>query len=211
MEARPTSGTPTVLIVDDDPAIRRSLATLVETLHVQARAFASAEEFLEAYDSANPGCVLLDVRIPGASGLELLERLVGDEARLPVVVLTGYGDVPTAVRAMRLGALNFLEKPYRDQQLWEAIQEALRWDAANRSRLAHAEEIRQRMARLTAGERDVLDYLVQGNSNKAIAARLGLSVRAVEVRRAKVMQKMGADSLAEVVLMVFDLGDVPRS
>ena len=123
---------PTVFIIDDDPAVRQALTVLVRSMHLRAEAYESAQQFLDTFDSTRPGCLLLDVRMPGISGLELLERLSRDDLRLPAIVMSAYGDVPMVVRAMKAGALNFLEKPCRDQQLWEAIQEALKWDAAHR-------------------------------------------------------------------------------
>ena len=192
---------PTVFIVDDDLAVRKALMTSVESMDLRAETFASAQEFLDAYNDARPGCVLLDVRMPGVSGLELLRRLVQDDTHPPLILMSGYGDVPMVVQAMKLGALDFLEKPCRDQRLWEAIQEALKWDAGNRKQLIRNAGIRQRIDGLSSGEQHVLKMLVEGKSNKTIAAELNLSVRTVEVRRAKVMRKMKAESLAELVRM----------
>jgi two-component system response regulator FixJ len=190
---------PTVFIVDDDPAIRQSLSVLVRSMHLRAEAYESAQQYLDALDAARPGCLLLDVRMPGTSGLELLEQLGRAEIRLPAIVMSAYGDVPMVVRAMKAGALNFLEKPCRDQQLWEAIQEALRWDAAHRQQLLLRSKALHRLNRLTPGEHDVLRQLIDGKSNRTIAAELGLSVRTIEVRRAKVMKKMKAASLAQLI------------
>jgi FixJ family two-component response regulator len=190
---------PTVFVVDDDPAVRQALTVLVRSMQMKAEAFESAQQFLDTYNSERPGCLLLDVRMPGVSGLELLETLSREDLRLPAIVMSAYGDVPMVVRAMKAGAMNFLEKPCRDQQLWESIQEALKWDAANRQHLAHKTKIQSRMERLTSGERDVLRLLIAGKSNKTIAAELNLSVRTIEVRRAKLMKKIKADSLAELI------------
>ena len=190
---------PTVFIIDDDPAVRQALTVLVRSMHLRAEAYESAQQFLDAFDSGRSGCLLLDVRMPGTSGLELLEQLNRAEVRLPAIVMSAYGDVPMVVRAMKAGALNFLEKPCRDQQLWEAIQEGLRWDAVHRQHMALHTKALHRLNRLTPGEREVLRQLVNGKSNKTIAAELGLSVRTIEVRRAKVMKKMKAESLAELV------------
>jgi two-component system, LuxR family, response regulator FixJ len=192
---------PTVFIVDDHPAVRQALAVLVRSMRLPAETFDSAEQFLAAYDPARPGCLLVDVRMPGIDGLELLEQLAGNEMRLPAIVMSAYGDVPMVVRAMKAGALNFLEKPCRDQQLWEAIQEALKWDAAHRQHLALRSTVRDSLQRLTRAEHDVLRLLVDGKANRVIAAELGLSVRTVEVRRAKIMSKTKASSLAELVRM----------
>ncbi len=190
---------PIVFIVDDDPSVRQSQTMLVESMHLTARAYDSAQGFLTDYNMAQQGCLLLDVRLPGISGLDLLEQLARDNILLPVIVISAFGDVPMVVRAMRAGALNFLEKPCRDQELWEAIQEAFRWNKDNRERLVEAGQVRGRIEHLSSGEHDVLQMLVAGKSNKTIAASLNLSVRTIEVRRAKVMQKMQATSLAELV------------
>ena len=148
---------------------------------------------------AGQGCMLLDVRMPGISGLGLLEQFNREEIPLPAIVMSAYGDVPMVVRAMKAGALNFLEKPCRDQQLWEAIQEAIKWDADHRERMALRAQVRHRLQRLTRGEHDVLALLIDGKPNRTIAAELNLSVRTIEVRRAKIMDKMKADSLAELI------------
>jgi two-component system, LuxR family, response regulator FixJ len=190
---------PTIFIIDDDPAVRQALSVLVRSMHMQAETYESAQHFLDALDVTRPGCLLLDVRMPGTSGLELLEQLNRAEIRLPAIVMSAYGDVPMVVRAMKAGALNFLEKPCRDQQLWEAIQEGLKWDAAHRQQTALHAKALHRLGRLTPGEHDVLRHLVDGRSNKAIATELGLSVRTIEVRRAKLMKKMKAESLAELI------------
>jgi two-component system, LuxR family, response regulator FixJ len=190
---------PTIFIIDDDPAVRQALTVLVRSMRLRAEAYESAQQFLDALDSTRPGCLLLDVRMPGVSGLDLLEQLTRDQVRLPAIVMSAYGDVPMVVRAMKAGALNFLEKPCRDQQLWEAIQEGLRWDAAHRQQLVLRTKMLHRLERLTSGEHDVLRLLIDGKSNKTIAAELKVSVRTIEVRRAKLMKKMKAESLAELI------------
>jgi two-component system, LuxR family, response regulator FixJ len=190
---------PTVFIVDDDPAVRQALTALVRSMHLNAEAYESAQQFLDNFDGARPGCMLLDVRMPGISGLALLEQLNRDDVPLPAIIMSAYGDVPMVVRAMKAGALNFLEKPCRDQQLWEAIQEALKWDSVHRQQVALRSKVLHRLQRFTSGERDVLALLIDGKSNKTIAAELNLSVRTIEVRRAKLMKKMKAESLAELI------------
>jgi two-component system, LuxR family, response regulator FixJ len=190
---------PTVFIVDDDPAVRQSLLILMRSMRLKAEAYESAQQFLDAYDPAKPGCLLLDVRMPEISGLALLEQFAARQIRISTIVMSAYGDVPMVVRAMRAGAINFIEKPCRDQQLWEAIQEALRSDAAYRREAALRSRVLQCLQQLTRGEHEVLAHLTNGKSNKTIAAELNVSVRTVEVRRAKVMKKMGADSLAELI------------
>ena len=190
---------PTVHIIDDDPAVRHALTTLMRSMRLQAESHESAQQLLDKLDPSQPGCLLLDVRMPGMSGLELLERLGQADVHLPAIVMSAYGDVPMVVRAMKAGALNFLEKPCRDQQLWEALQEALKWDAAHRRELALRAKLRRRLQHLTPGEHAVLRLLIDGRPNKEIAEELGLSVRTIEVRRSKLMKKMKADSLAELV------------
>lgn len=197
---------PTIFIIDDDPAVRQALTVLVRSMHLKTESYESAQHFLQNVDPTRSGCLLLDVRMPGVSGLELLEKLARDDTRLPAIVMSAYGDVPMVVRAMRAGALNFLEKPCRDQQLWEAIQECLRWDATHRQQVVLRTKMRQRLSRLTPGEHEVLRLLNSGQSNKAIAAELGLSVRTIEVRRAKLMKKMKAESLAELIRLTL-VGD----
>jgi two-component system, LuxR family, response regulator FixJ len=199
MENTPVEADPTVFIIDDDPAVRQALTVLVRSMRLRAEAYESAQHFLDSFDAMRPGCLLLDVRMPGISGLELLDQLNNNEVRMPAIVMSAYGDVPMVVRAMKAGALNFLEKPCRDQQLWEAIQEGMRWDAAHRQTVVLRARILHRLQRLTTGEQEVLKLLIDGNSNKTIAAELGLSVRTIEVRRAKLMKKMKADSLAELI------------
>ncbi len=194
---------PTIFIVDDDPAVRAGLTALVRSMGLQPEAYQSAQEFLDAFDAARPGCLLIDVRMPGISGLELLEQLNHKDVPLPAIVMSAYGDVPMVVRAMKAGALNFLEKPCRDQDLWEAIQEALKWDQQHRQRLTLRARILHRLERLTPGEHAVLRLLTDGSSNKEIAEKLGLSVRTIEVRRSKLMKKMKAGSLAELVRLTF--------
>ncbi|MGD0653695.1 MAG: response regulator [Thermoguttaceae bacterium] len=191
----------TVFIVDDDPDIRKALTALMRSMELESMSFQSAVEFLDVFDPMLSGCLLLDVRLPGMSGLELLERINNQAVCLPAVVISAHAEVPTVVRAMRAGALNFLKKPCRDQALWESIQEAFKWGAANRRRLARQAKIHRRLEQLTRGEYDVLDRLMEGKSNRAIAADLCLSVRAVEVRRSKLMQKMKAKSLADLIQM----------
>jgi two-component system response regulator FixJ len=190
---------PTVFIVDDDPAVRQALTALVRSMHLKAEAYESAQQFLGAFDATRPGCLLLDVRMPGVSGLELLEQLSRNDVHLPAIVMSAYGDVPMVVRAMKAGALNFLEKPCRNQELWEAIQEGLRWDATHRQQMVLRTKVLHRLQRLTPGEHMVLQLLIDGKSNKAIAAELEMSVRTIEVRRAKLMKKMKAESLAELI------------
>lgn len=195
---------PVVFIIDDDPAVRQALTVLVRSMRLRAEAYESAQQFLDGFDRAQPGCMLLDVRMPGISGMELLERLRKEDVFLPAIVMSAYGDVPMVVRAMKAGALNFLEKPCRDQQLWEAINEAIKWDATHRQRLTLRAKVLRRFQHLTPGEQLVLRLLIDGRSNKSIAEELKLSVRTIEVRRAKVMKKMKAESLAELIRLTLN-------
>ena len=214
----------TVFIVDDDPGVRQSLSSLMRTMDLESEVFGSAREFLDVFDYMPSGCLLLELRPSqshahagrhahasvGMSGLELLERINGQGVRMPAIVISADGDVPTVVRAMRAGALNFLEKPCRDQLLFEAIQECFKWNAANRRRLVQSVKVAHRLEQLTAGEYNVLKKLAEGKSNKSIAVDLSISVRAVEVRRSKLMRKMKAHSLAELIQMAM-LASLPKS
>ncbi len=202
----------TVFIVDDDPAALRSLTALVKVVFPHVATFSSAAEFLEAYHH-QPGCLVLDVAMPGMSGLELQRKLVHDKIALPVVFVTGHGNIPMAVEAMQLGAINFLEKPVQEQALWDSIRKALEQDMQSRRRRARRQraderltnrrqKAEQRLAQLTPGEREVLNLILEGKLNKEIASELGLSTRTIEDRRAKLMKKMGASSLAELIQLV---------
>ena len=195
---------PRVHIVDDDEAVRSSLRFLIRSVGLQAQAFGSAQEFLKSYDPRQPGCLLLDVRMPGMSGLELQQELNRRGATLPVIFITGHGDVPMAVAAMQFGAFDFLQKPFRDQDLLDCVQRAMTRDAESRGRLAARAEIRARLATLTPREMEVMKLVTSGKANKVVGADLGVSQRTVEIHRAHVMEKMGAGSLAELVRMVLD-------
>jgi two-component system, LuxR family, response regulator FixJ len=196
---------PIVFIVDDDEAVRSSLRLLIKSVGLVPSALGSAREFLEKYDPAQPGCLVLDVRMPAMSGLELQEQLNRHGAVIPVIFITGHGDVPMAVEAMQAGAFDFLQKPFRDQDLIDRIQRALEKDRANRAVLNERSLIRERLESLTPREREVLQMVSSGKPNKIMAADLGVSQRTVEIHRARVMEKMGASSLAQLVRMVLDL------
>ena len=196
---------PVVFIVDDDEAVRGSLRLLLKSVGLVPAALGSAREFLQKYDPAQPGCLVLDVRMPEMSGLELQEQLNLLGAVIPVIFITGHGDVPMAVEAMQAGAFDFLQKPFRDQDLIDRIQRALEKDRTNRVLLEERTAIRQRLESLTPREREVLTMVAGGKPNKIMAADLGVSQRTVEIHRARVMEKMGATSLAQLVRMVMDL------
>ena len=197
--------TPTVYVVDDDEGVRNSLRFLLKSVGLATRALASASEFLEAYRPNQPGCLVLDVRMPGMSGIELQQQLNLRGATIPVIFITGHGDIPMAVEAMQHGAFDFLQKPFRDQDLIDRIQRALERDAKNRAALAQHAKIRERFESLTPREREVLALMTRGKPNKVMAAELGVSQRTVEIHRARVMEKSGANSLAQLVRMVMDL------
>ena len=196
---------PKVFIVDDDEAVRNSLRLLVKSVGLSAVTANSAQEFLATYDPVDPGCLILDVRMPGMSGIELQQQLNLRGAVIPVIFITGHGDIPMAVEAMQQGAFDFLQKPFRDQDLIDRVQRALEKDRANRAELLERARIRERRDSLTPREREVLELVASGKPNKVMAADLGLSQRTVEIHRARVMEKMGASSLAQLVRMVLDL------
>jgi two-component system, LuxR family, response regulator FixJ len=198
---------PVVFIVDDDEAVRSSLRLLLKSVGLVPSALASAREFLDKYDPAQPGCLVLDVRMPEMSGLELQEQLNLKGAVLPVIFITGHGDVPMAVEAMQAGACDFLQKPFRDQDLIDRIQRALDKDRTNRAVLNERTLIRERLQSLTPREQEVLAMVASGKANKVMAADLGVSQRTVEIHRARVMEKMSAASLAQLVRMVMDLDE----
>ncbi len=204
---------PTVFIVDDDPAMRDSLGFLIGSVGRRAETYASAEDFLAAYSNERPGCIVLDVRMPGLSGLELMEKLNEDRFAPPVVLVTGHGDIPMAVRALKAGAFDFIEKPFSDQVLLERIQQALQQDNSERSGERDRAEIERRAARLTARETQVFELVVSGKPNKVVASDLGLSQKTVEVHRAHVMEKMRAESFADLVKMAvtLDVTGPPRT
>jgi FixJ family two-component response regulator len=200
------SSTPeTVFIIDDDSRMRVALRALLKSVGIESEPFASAREFLDFYQPTRPGCALLDIRMPGMDGLELQRELERRSLAIPIVFITGHADVPIAVDAMRRGAFDFLEKPFRDQALIDSVRGAL-----TRAREAHAtqcqaESVGLRIASLTPREREVLELLSSGMANKAMATDLGLSRRTVEIHRANLMRKMGAQNVADLVRMVGEL------
>jgi len=195
---------PVVFVVDDDEQARMSVCALVQSMGLLAEAFPSAEEFLASYHEAGPACLVVDVRMLGMSGLELQEELNRRNALLPVIVLTAYARTPMTVQAIKAGAVTLLEKPYADDDLWDAIRRALAHDSTRRSEHERRQEIRGRAGRLTPAEHQVMEMIVQGKANKAIARQLDVSVRTVENRRREVFKKMQADSVAELVRLAIE-------
>lgn len=200
-----------VFIVDDDDAVRNSIRLLMKSLGLATRSLSTAQEFLSTYDPQQPGCLILDVRMPGMSGLELQQQLNMRGAIIPVIFITGHGDVPMAVEAMQQGAFDFLQKPFRDQDLIERVQRALAKDQSNRAELSEQAKVRERFESLTPREREVLALVTSGKPNKIMAADLNVSQRTVEIHRARVMEKMHASSLAQLVRMMMDLEELPGS
>jgi FixJ family two-component response regulator len=191
----------TVYIVDDDDGMRRALSLLMTTVGYTTIAFGRADEFLAKFDPDQPGCLVLDVRMPQMSGLEVQQHLNRRGSILPVILMTGHGDIPMAVQAMKDGAFDFLQKPFRDQDLLDRINAAIAQDAENRQAIKRRADLRRREESLTPREREVLGLIVDGKANKVIAIDLGLSERTVEIHRANVMEKMGARSVAHLVKM----------
>ena len=200
---------PTVYVVDDDDGMRNALSALLSTVGFTTAVFSRAADFLAQFKPDEAGCLVLDIRMPEMSGLELQQQLNRIGSMLPVIFITGHGDVPMAVQAMKDGAFEFIQKPFRDQDLLDRINHALLQDAENREDVAKRAEIARRRESLTPRERQVLDMVVDGGANKVIAIDLRLSERTVEIHRAKVMEKMGARSVAHLVKMQLMLAD-PR-
>jgi two-component system response regulator FixJ len=203
------STVPTVCVVDDDDAMRRALDTLLSTVGYKTAVFSRPSEFLANFKADSPGCLVLDIRMPDMSGLELQQHLNRTGSMLPVIFITGHGDVPMAVQAMKEGAFEFVQKPFRDQDLLDRINHALKQDAENRNTVARRAEVLHRLESLTPRERQVMDLVVDGAANKVIAIDLDLSERTVEIHRAKVMEKMGARSVAHLVKLHLTLADKP--
>ena len=196
----------TVFVIDDDAAIREALQSLLRSVGLRVTTFASAPEFLTSRRPDAPACLVLDVRLPGLSGLDLQRELAAAEIDLPIIFITGHGDIPMTVRAMKAGAVEFLTKPFRDQDLLDAIVQALERDRAARAQRAGLAELHERYAQLTPREREVMGLVVSGLLNKQIAAELGISEITIKVHRGQVMQKMGAESVTDLVRMADKLG-----
>jgi FixJ family two-component response regulator len=192
----------TVFIVDDDDAVRESLSFLMKSIGLKVASFATAQAFLDQFNPNRSGCLVLDIRIPGMSGLELQDKLNQMESILPIIFITGHGDVPMAVKAIKAGAADFVQKPFRDQELIDRVREVMQDDAHARAEKMQRTEILKRMDTLTERERQVMEQVVDGKANKVVAIDLNVSQRTVEIHRANVMEKMKARSLAQLVRLV---------
>ena len=192
---------PIVFVVDDDASVREAIRSLIMSVGLHVEAFETARDFLRSKLLDAPGCVVLDVRLPGLSGLDLQRELAAHAVKLPIIFITGHGDIPMSVRAMKAGAVEFLTKPFRDQDLLDAIQQALARDRDSRHKQSQIAELRARFEELTAREKEVMGLVAAGLLNKQIAGELGISEITVKIHRAQVMKKMGAGSLADLVRM----------
>ena len=209
MAEKKTLESPLVYLVDDDEAVRDSLGILLRSVGLASEVYASALEFLEHFDPQRHACLVADIRMPGLSGLELQQRLNEQHADIPIIFITGHGDVPMAVTAMKSGATDFIQKPFRDQDLLDRIAKALEIDRARRASRAEGDAIRERLALLTPRETEVMERVVKGQANKVIAMDLGVSQRTVELHRARVMRKLRMRSLAELVQAVGKAAGAP--
>jgi FixJ family two-component response regulator len=208
---KPSKDSPVVYLVDDDEAIRDSLSLLLDSVGLEHAVFSSALEFLEAYDPEQHACLVADIRMPGLSGLELQQKLNQDHADVPIIFITGHGDVPMAVNAMKSGATDFIQKPFGDQDLIDRIHKALAKDQATRVSRTQEKAIRERVAQLTPRELEVMQRVVRGQANKVIAMDLGVSQRTVELHRARVMHKLNMRSLAELVSAIGKLNEADKA
>jgi two-component system response regulator FixJ len=205
------SAAPVIYVVDDDDGMRRALDTLLSTVGFKTVVYSRPTDFLGNFKADAPGCLVLDIRMPDLSGLEVQQQLNRMGSMMPVIFITGHGDVPMAVQAMKEGAFEFIQKPFRDQDLLDRINHALKQDAENRSTVSRRAEVLHRLETLTPRERQVMDMVVDGAANKVIAIDLNLSERTVEIHRAKVMEKMGARSVAHLVKLQLTLTDDAQS
>ena len=200
------SGKPEIHVVDDDEAIRDSLVWLLDGERYSVRTYSTGEDFFARHELLSPACVILDIRMPGMSGIEVHEQLTRNAVRTPVVFVTGHGDVPMAVEAIKRGAFDFIEKPFNEQKLTSIIERALELDTRNAGQVAAQSEVAVRLAKLSPREREVLDLVIKGKMNKTIADVMNISIKTVEAHRSKVMEKMCARSLAELVQAVLKAG-----
>jgi FixJ family two-component response regulator len=204
-----TASSPTVFIIDDDASVRKSLSRLLRSVGFEVETFASAELFLEREHYDGIGCLVLDVRMPGISGIDLQDELGKADYSMPIIFITGHGDIPMGVHAIKKGAVDFLAKPFEDEELLQAVREAIEKDRRGRAEHAEVHEVRRRIALLTARELDVLRYVVTGKLNKQIAYELGIAEKTVKVHRGRIMEKLGIDSVADLVRLAEKAGIEP--
>jgi FixJ family two-component response regulator len=204
---------PTILVVDDDASLREALSSLFRSVGLEARLFASAPELLQAKLPDTPSCLVLDIRLPSLSGLDFQSQLATANVHIPIIIMTGHGDIPMSVRAMKAGAVDFLTKPFRDQDMLDAVAHALEWDRKRREREKGLTDLRSLFETLTTREREIMTLVTAGLMNKQVAAELGLSEITVKIHRGNVMKKMGVRSLADLVRMaeVLELHSAKRS
>lgn len=198
----------TVYVVEDDEAVRDSLALMLRSAGLNVATYSNANAFLSAWNEDMAGCLVLDIRMPGMDGMELQKALNDQHSLLPIIFVTGHGDVPMAVEAMKHGAVDFIQKPYREEELLDKIQSALKQDAEQRDSLQRKQDIVRRVQSLTPREREIMDRMIAGQANKVIAIELDISQRTVEIHRSRVMHKMGTHSLAHLVRMVLSVKDL---
>ena len=196
----------TVFVVDDDQAVRDGIELLVKSVGLQYKGFASAQEFLDRYEPSGPGCLVLDIRMPGMSGLDLQEKLAELKIDLPVIILTGHGEVPLAVRAMKAGAIDFMEKDPQDQMLLDNIQKAIEKDIETKKKQVEHNSVQQQLSELSPRRREILELIVNGKVNKEIALELDLSEKTIEFHRAKIMKKLGLHSMHELMRFAYKAG-----
>ena len=203
--------TPIVSVVDDDEQVRESLAALIQSMNLEVECYASGREFLDRYSPEQPGCIVLDLKMPQLNGLEVIEEMSSRQIEVPVIMISGHGDIPAAVSAIKAGAVDFLEKPYPGSALMDSIRKAIERDAQQREARSQRQGMLERYDMLTPDERQVLDLTVAGKPDKAIALKLDLSLRTIQLRRASVMRKMGVHSRAELIGLAHRIEVAPAS
>ncbi len=196
---------PTVFIVDDDEQVRNALSLLMESVGLNTESYASAQEYLDQFDVDKPGCLILDVRMPGISGLDLQARLAAERIHPAIIIITGHGDVPMAVRAVTAGAVDFIEKPFNNQSMLDTVHKAIERDAIQRGESLRIQDIEARYNELTPREKEVLQFVIEGKRNKIIAADMNISQSTVEAHRSRVMEKMAAETLSDLMRMALTL------
>lgn len=205
------TASPIVSIVDDDEQVRESLAALIQSMNLEVETFASGRDFLDRHSPEQPGCVVLDLKMPQLNGLEVIDEMAARQIEIPVIMISGHGDIPAAVAAIKAGAVDFLEKPYPGSALMDSVRRAIERDAEQRTARAQRKSLLERYETLTADERQVLDLTVAGKPDKAIALKLDLSLRTIQLRRASVMRKMGVSTRAELIGLAHRIERVPAT